>query len=74
MLVVVAGFHCSQGLAIAQTEQSENDFAGFDRELQALVRIMEAFAGCSALDAAAGPMIEMMEAGLQLDGELGRRG
>src|SRR5688572_24925331 len=35
---------------------------------------MEAFAGCSALDTAAGPMIEMMEAGLQLDGELGRRG
>jgi len=34
-LVVVPGFHCSYGLALAQTEQSENDFAGFDRELRA---------------------------------------
>ncbi len=35
---------------------------------------MEAVAGCSALDAAAGPMIELMEAGFQLNGELSRRG
>ena len=31
-LVVVPGFHCSYGLALAQTEQSENDFAGFSND------------------------------------------
>src|SRR5688572_33232670 len=35
---------------------------------------MEAFAGRSALDATARPVIELMEAGLQLDGQVGRRG
>lgn len=73
LLVVVAIFHCSDVLAIAPGEQSENGFAGFEREFQAVNRVMEAFAGGSALDAAARAMIKMVETGLQLHGELGRR-
>ena len=35
---------------------------------------MEAIAGCSALDATTGPVVQMMKTGFQLDGQLGRRG
>lgn len=71
LLVVIAIFHRSHVLAIAQGEQSENGFAGFDRQFEPANRVMEAFAGSSALDAAAWPVIEMMDAGLQLHCELG---
>ena len=74
LLVAVAGFHCSEGLPVAQTEQSKNDFARFDWEVQAQSEVMEAFARGASLEAAAGPVIEMMEGGFQLRREWGRRG
>ena len=73
LLVVIAIFHRSHVLAIAQGEQPENGFAGFDRQFEPASGVMEALAGGSALDAAARAMIEMVETGLQLHCELGRR-
>jgi hypothetical protein len=42
LLVVIADFHGSYGLAITPTEQSENGFSGFDRDLKPVSRLMEA--------------------------------
>ena len=67
LLVAVASFHGSDGLAIAQVEQLENGFAFPGREFEALGAVMEALAWGSARDAAAGPVIELVEAGLELD-------